>query len=98
MRRIHKQGVPVNDFQPFDLQVPEGAHIVLVGRQGIDGKMWYEFREGVPYLTRTFVVRPTGRPIEDGLAHRGSWQNGLYVWHLYEVLDKPNFKMHKEYV
>lgn len=94
-RVVHK--FPISLTRMFDVPCGPGQ-VVMVGRDaGQTPCIWIEREvEPVPrmgvgaplsivYPRRTFAVHGTGEPIEGDMKHVGSFFDGPYVWHVYEV-------------
>lgn len=79
-----KLGIPNTEKYAND------AKIVLFGTQGGEFFIWVEvdqndalYRENLP--ERTFIIIATGAEVHSSWVHHFSIQDGLFVWHLYEV-------------
>lgn len=64
--------------------VPLAGTIVHVGIQSSWPMLWVEVDPSAEAVPRTFDVFGTGEPIPDGWQHRGTVQDGAFVWHVYE--------------
>lgn len=86
-RVIHKYSIP-SDPGPFTLELPPTAKVLDIQLQGEAPQMWVLKPAGeVPHAQRKFVVIPTGFEFDYGLVeHRGTFQHGNYVWHVFEIL------------
>jgi hypothetical protein len=88
MRTVYKYDVPVVDR--FQLELPAGAELLCVDVQDEEGYLWALVEPTSVAQTRTFIVRGTGQPIEEGTkyAYVGSFfpGDGMYVFHVLEVL------------
>lgn len=81
-RVVHKYAFPLED--EFDLALPDGASIVLVDAQYRQPMIWALVEPIAALTVRRFRVAGTGRPLESGLIHVGSFQMPPFVWHLFE--------------
>lgn len=78
VRTIHK--FPIG--QP--IEAPADAKVVLIGAQGNRVCVWLEIETTKPTARRLFSMYGTGHPIPDSAVHVGSFQDGSFVWHIYE--------------
>lgn len=80
---------PMTSDNPENIfQMPAGAKIVFVDHQGGVLTMWVECDSSAPREKREFDVYGTGQEIVPDMAtHLYSWQEGPFVWHLYEVTE-----------
>ena len=90
MKRIWKFNIPIDD-ETLHLMLPKDAQVVSVG-PGYDGskninpfgQMWIEgsFKH---FKEREFLFRVfgTGHPIPVGWEHVGTFNQSLFVWHIY---------------
>ena len=96
MRTVHKYLVPVRDG--FGLDLPLGATILDVQAQGELVCLWALVETDNDMERRSFILRGTGHPIQDGmeLVHAGTFQigGGALVFHLFEVMppETPDFE------
>ena len=68
-------------------EIPAGAQFLGMEIQNALGPvMWFlvEPDTGKPMELRTFTTYGTGRPIDPGSEYRGTWQEGPFVWHVFE--------------
>lgn len=84
MKTVYKY--PFYLSSTFQLSMPAGAEILMVEDQDGVPCIWALVDPGSSFETRTFRLYGTGHPIEnpDPLKHRGSFQQGRLVWHLFE--------------
>ncbi len=87
-RRLLKYQITSNMSQQVDVLMPCHAVIRAVGIQ--DGRIfaWAEAEGTGGASTRTFCVIPTGGNVPYAGTYLGTVFDGLYVWHMYEVV-KP---------
>ncbi len=88
-KTIHKQHLLIAGSQT--LTMPKGAEILHVGmRDGDQITIWYIHEDYDPTAlgeVRTFAVFGTSEYFEgDDLTHLGTVFQGLYVWHVFEVI------------
>lgn len=94
MRTIYKY--PVDMAAPrFPVEMPGTIKVVHVQMQGDQPMMWVEVDPEMPEAEHDFAVVGTGHPVPfDGTVgsdtttcgeHVGSWQDGIFMWHLYRV-------------
>lgn len=91
MRKMYKYHLPVMGAgESFVVDLPFGAVIRHVGSQTGGWMMWVEvdWTSRTAVVTRTFRVFATGEEIPDlnwaRWEWRGTWQDGPFVWHLFE--------------
>lgn len=67
--------------------VPAEAKTIHVGPDPKGGLcVWLEIPlNALPSVPRKFVVIGTGDPVPEGGVHVGSWVDGQFVWHAYEL-------------
>lgn len=90
IRALWKFTVPLG--KPIQHSVPAGGIIrhVALDHTSRDPALWIEVdpRPDAPTEIRTFNCYGTGHLIEgDNLFHRGTVQDGHWVWHLFETVD-----------
>jgi hypothetical protein len=83
VRAVWKYPVMVAD--EFTVTMPETHTVVHVALQGAQAQMWVEVDTDSETWPTTFHVEGTGHPIKSDSIHVGSWIEGPFVWHLYEV-------------
>lgn len=81
MRVVWKYQFAVND--EVRLLLPESHQIVHVETQQAIPTLWVLVDPDSPDSMRTFYVRGTGHPVEDGLEHVGTFISGSFVWHVF---------------
>lgn len=73
----------------FPLMLTRGAEIVLIGLDpDRSACLWEKHRVDMELKpeTRHFLVVGTGHQFMTGFVHRGSWVEGPFVWHLFELV------------
>jgi hypothetical protein len=94
MRKIFKYTFKITDT--WEEQLPIGAEIKFVGidlHVG-DPAIWAIVDPAAPTEARRFRIYGTGHAMtelfeEGGEKYIGTFQRGLYVWHLFEVILEP---------
>lgn len=83
MKTIHKYALAaVNNT----VLLPEDSKVLLVGIQSHLIHIWIELDpEKETKVQHNFRVYPTGAKVPENFVHRGSIQEGSFVWHVYEV-------------
>jgi len=78
---------PVNLVDEFSLELPIGARILHVESQAGTNCLWALVDPKAPKELRHFRLAGTGHPIDDYAIgdHIATWQDGPYVWHLFEA-------------
>lgn len=66
------------------LEMPTGARIIHADIQNEEACLWAIVDPEAPKETRSFAIRGTGHPVDDKLEYVFSWQQGIFVWHLFE--------------
>jgi hypothetical protein len=88
MRKMFKYYADEDLGRSFSIRLPQGAIIRAVNVQNGRGHLWAEVEPDARPIDRTFQVFATGEEIPDLNWHRwtwrGTWQDGPYVWHLFE--------------
>lgn len=70
------------------VMMPVGARILHVANQPYVGPcLWAEIDPDAPEEPRQFAVVGTGQMVPEGASHLGTWLDGQFVWHLYEMTD-----------
>jgi len=85
-RSVHKYPFVIQD--EVTMLLPRGAKIVLVETQNGQAMMWCEVLPGFPMVPRNFRIYGTGMIIRSDCAHVASFQDDVFVWHLYEVINR----------
>jgi hypothetical protein len=66
------------------LDMPAGAKVVRVARQGAAICLWAIVESDNALQPRLFATVGTGRPIPLDVRYLGTWDDGPFVWHLFE--------------
>jgi hypothetical protein len=67
------------------IDMPVGAQVIRVARQGPVICLWAIVKTDNNTLERRqFVTVGTGSPIPDDGRYLGTWDDGPFVWHLFE--------------
>jgi hypothetical protein len=83
MRAIYKYRI---EFVRTTLTLPIGAKFVHFAEQGGEMCAWFEIDNDVARAKqRTFTIYGTGQLHKIEGRHLGTAQDGVFVWHLYEV-------------
>lgn len=82
--QIWKYFLPVED--KFTIEMPFGAKILHVDKQGIGGgHIWVKVESRNSVEVREFRTIGTGHPIkEKRLQYLGTYQMNQFVWHIFE--------------
>jgi len=70
----------------FSLSIPKGGVILSVGVQHTVPRMWVRITLGQPNVERKFKIVSTGCCEESLGAYIGTWQEGVFVRHLFEIV------------
>ena len=91
MRAIHRHTFPIDNR--FKLDLPQGAKILHVGMQDREPSIWAIGESNAFMVKRSFRLFDTNDVIrsQEKLQHVGSFQQGQFFWHLFEVI-KPKRK------
>ena len=77
------------ELDPFsnltDHKLPKDAAIVLVGNQGGQHCIWVALDPEAEKVKRRFQISGTGHPIDSAAIHLGSFQEDVFVWHVWEL-------------
>lgn len=69
----------------FSLDLPSGAHVLTVQKQGDRPMLWASCESDAPREERRFIIAGTGRALPEHVGqYVGTWQDDGYVWHLFE--------------
>lgn len=80
--------------EEYEVVMPEGAQVIHAGRQIDTLTLWALVPEAeVPMERRTFALRGTGHHVPEHAQHLRTWQDGPFVWHLFE-LHPTRFERH----
>ena len=90
MRRVYKYPIPTNFVgleAVFELEIPEEAKALTVQVQNSVPCLWAEVWSSDEPKKRKFRIVGTGWDIPAFFDYVGTWQEGPFVWHLYERND-----------
>lgn len=91
-RTIHKHEIK----DAFALQLPAGWKPLMVAMQGSTPRLWVELDTDDEELwEHHFQVFGTGHDLPGFGSHIGSWIDGPYVWHLYQLGSKRIKERHQ---
>lgn len=90
MRTIHKYPLQLLPEGHTIYVLPADARVLRFAEQRGDLFMWVDLDTAAPKAQRAFRVFGTGHELPQhelpgGATHRGSCEQGSFVWHLYEV-------------
>lgn len=67
--------------------MPPGAEVLTVQLQELKVCMWAKVRADIAHSQeRKFILIGTGRPLPDSVSYVGTFQDGDFVGHVFEVL------------
>ena len=72
------------------IEMPEGSEIIHVENQNGVPTLWALVCPNALPVQRSFSIRGTGHPVDSILHHLKSWQDGQFVWHLFEAQPQSN--------
>lgn len=83
---------PITELVLQEHEMPKGARILTVQRQGEQPCVWAEVDTEAEKATRLLKVVGTGRPeAGDGGQYIGTWQDDLgFVWHLFDLGERDD--------
>ena len=83
--KIYKYPFPV--IQNVTIKMPKGARILTVQMQGENPYIWAIVDQNMTKEDRHFKVYGTGHDLnmKQNEEYIGTWQEGSFVWHLFEV-------------
>lgn len=82
MRKIWKYKIP--GVGKFTLNIPVDYVILAVQLQDSYPQMWINVNPENPSQPVEFEVVGTGRDVPANSHYRGTWQEGQFVWHLFQ--------------
>lgn len=83
---IWKYELPLSSLN--NLEIPSGAKILTVQVQNNKPCIWVQVDENNTKETRTFRIYGTGHTmLDEKTTYIGTWQDGIYVFHLFEVIN-----------
>ncbi len=96
MRSIWKWNLQFRADSPtYTCDIPEGAQIVHFGMQpdltwgGAVPTVWALVDSDSPPEPRRFQILGTGHPLPRGARHVGTYGDGPFVWHVFEMVGEP---------
>jgi hypothetical protein len=66
------------------IDMPVGAQVIRIARQGAAICLWAIVESDNALEKRVFATIGTGRPIPLDGRYLGTWDDGPFVWHLFE--------------
>lgn len=66
------------------IYMPLGAQIIRIARKGFAIYLWAIVESDSPTERRLFAAIGNGHPIPIDGKYLGTWDDGTYVWHLFE--------------
>lgn len=90
MRSIWKfpLGVALDD-KAAEVTMPEGAQVAHFGLQDGSPTVWALVDSDNPPEPRRFQIFGTGHPLPRGCRHVGTYGDGPFVWHVFEMVGEP---------
>jgi hypothetical protein len=82
MLTVHKFQFGISDI--VEIEMPKDAKILHVECQNFIPCIWAHVNTENEKELRHFRVIGTGHLVDGHLKHVGSFQQGIYVWHLWE--------------
>lgn len=86
----YKYSIDMSEME-FDLYLPIGAEVLDVQLQRGEPQMWALVDPNAPKERRHFIIAATGQhipeAIEEKVDYLATWQQGIYVWHIFEVVE-----------
>lgn len=71
-----------------NLEMPLGAKVLTIQVQNGKPCIWAQVDENNTKELRTFRIYGTGHTmLDENLIYIGTWQDGIYVFHLFEVVN-----------
>lgn len=67
------------------IPMPSGAEIVMATDVQARPTLWAEVDPNMPKVNRRFGVVGTGWPLEEDAEYLGTYFDGPFVWHIYEL-------------
>lgn len=83
-RTIYKYPVTPDENAEVYIDAPGTCKPLAVQMQDGVPCLWAEVDPDSPIYLHRFDVVGTGWHVPDGSVYVGSWQDGSYVWHLYD--------------
>lgn len=87
MRAIHKFPLPhaITTGDPVAVEMPPQAIRHRFAMQNHVPTIWAEVDTAHGLVPRYFQIFGTGQELPDGAEYVGTFEQGPFVWHLYEV-------------
>lgn len=83
---IYKYPLTLDGFSE-EIEMPLGARILTLQTQGDIPTLWAIVDPRELMETRLFGAIGTGHPVPANGSYVGTWQDGPYVWHLFEITE-----------
>jgi hypothetical protein len=87
MKTVWKYLIPFVDDGKFELEYPILGQIVKIDMQDDVPCMWIYIDTDLEVEKRKFEIYGTGHVVEDGRVYRGTFFQGMFVWHVFEVFE-----------
>lgn len=75
------------------MAMPQGAEILCIQMQDGCAVAWALVDTEAPLASRTFGVFGTGHEVPPDYTYVGTWQQGPFVWHLFECAAQRSAKV-----
>lgn len=90
MRSVWKFPLGVRlDDKAAEVTMPAGAAIVHFALQGGEPTVWAQVDSDEAPEVRRFRIFGTGHPLPRGSRHVGTYGDGPFVWHVFEMVGEP---------
>lgn len=83
MKKIYKFTLEINHEQ--EIEIPDDGEILSVQMQHGEPQIWVLVNPENFTVKRRFRIFGTGHDVTGELKFIGTFQNGPFVWHLFEV-------------
>lgn len=87
MKTVYKYVIPFVDDGKFELEYPRYSNVVKIDMQNGVPCMWIFVDTDSEVVKRKFRIYGTGHEVEDGNVYRGTFFQGMFVWHVFEVFE-----------
>lgn len=84
MKKVLKYPLILEDEQHIDM--PLGAEILTLQLQRDQPYVWALVDTKNHYRAKTIYTVGTGRPVPEDSFYIGTYQQGLFVWHVFEKI------------
>ena len=84
MKRVYKYPIPTRKSK-FSLLLPEGFKFLRVSFQAEQLQLWAEVMDGAKTIQLDFQVFGTGHDIPPGSKYLTTYDDGPFVFHLYQM-------------